>query len=224
MIEEIADWITNEIGVMDRSFGGAIPHKTTRNFKLQQRPLELASLIKFLLDKKSEGEQISRYIEIGACAGGTTYTINEFLKFEEILIIDDAGAENTGLYVNERGDHDRGKHLAYINRIEIIGDSKSERIISAAKDLSRNNKFDVLFIDGDHSVEGVRNDAFNYYDCVRDGGYLVFHDTIVSGSPDIVCEELVRQYPSFKFISTFAFKDPHVNDYPNGIGISVYQK
>ncbi len=37
-------------------------------------------------------------------------------------------------------------------------------------------KLDFLFIDGDHSYEGVRNDYVMYSPFVRPGGIIAFHD------------------------------------------------
>jgi len=37
---------------------------------------------------------------------------------------------------------------------------------------------DFLFIDGDHTYDGVKNDYNNHFQFVRSGGYLIFHDTI----------------------------------------------
>lgn len=43
-------------------------------------------------------------------------------------------------------------------------------------------KADFLFIDGDHTVEGVRADYENYREFVRPGGIIAFHD-IVENQP-----------------------------------------
>ena len=37
---------------------------------------------------------------------------------------------------------------------------------------------DVLFIDGDHSYEGVKSDYLNFRDRVREGGVIAFHDIV----------------------------------------------
>lgn len=40
------------------------------------------------------------------------------------------------------------------------------------------NGVDFLFIDGDHSYEGVKADYENYYKLVNPGGMIVFHDIV----------------------------------------------
>lgn len=39
-----------------------------------------------------------------------------------------------------------------------------------------NEQFDYIFIDGDHSYEGVIKDLYNYYDKVKTGGIFSGHD------------------------------------------------
>ena len=41
-------------------------------------------------------------------------------------------------------------------------------------------KFDLIFIDGDHSYNGVKNDYEKYKQFLSDDGYLAFHDIIQS--------------------------------------------
>ena len=48
-------------------------------------------------------------------------------------------------------------------------------------------KFDVLFIDGDHTYEGVKADFENYSKFARPGGLIAFHD-IVPHPPETKCE------------------------------------
>jgi len=42
----------------------------------------------------------------------------------------------------------------------------------------RDNKVDFLFIDADHSYEGVKKDFEMYSPLVRKGGIIAFHDII----------------------------------------------
>lgn len=60
-------------------------------------------------------------------------------------------------------------------------DSTRERVRTALE----GRQIDLLFIDGDHSYEGVRNDFEDYAPLVRAGGLIAFHD-IVEGPPDAV--------------------------------------
>lgn len=51
----------------------------------------------------------------------------------------------------------------------------TQEMISA---ILQENKLDLLFIDGDHSYEGVTKDFAMYEPFVKDGGMIVFHDIV----------------------------------------------
>lgn len=57
----------------------------------------------------------------------------------------------------------------------ITGDSHACGVISQCASLA---PFDLLFIDGDKSYEGLRADYYNYESMVSPGGIIAFHDVI----------------------------------------------
>ena len=62
----------------------------------------------------------------------------------------------------------------YSNYEYIIADSTSNDTINYLKSL--NIKFDFIFIDGDHSYNGVKSDYLKYKQFLNYDGYLGFHD------------------------------------------------
>ncbi len=60
---------------------------------------------------------------------------------------------------------------------DIKGDSTSLYVINKVYNLNPHG-IDFLFIDGDHSYEGVKADYDNYFSLVRPGGVIVFHDIV----------------------------------------------
>lgn len=58
--------------------------------------------------------------------------------------------------------------------VEIHSGNSSDIIDSFARDY-----FDVIYIDGDHYYNGVRNDINASFDKVKNGGYLIFNDYAV---------------------------------------------
>jgi predicted O-methyltransferase YrrM len=56
--------------------------------------------------------------------------------------------------------------------------------------------FDFIFIDADHSYEGVRADITNYYPKVRKGGILAGHDYAHSESVRRAVDELLGACPA----------------------------
>jgi hypothetical protein len=49
----------------------------------------------------------------------------------------------------------------------------------------RDKKVDFLFIDADHSYEGIKKDFEMYSLLVRKGGIIAFHDIVPSGYPTL---------------------------------------
>jgi MMP 1-O-methyltransferase len=58
---------------------------------------------------------------------------------------------------------------------------------------------DLLFVDGDHGYEAVRQDYFDWAGKVRPGGFLVMHDVVhpVHEGPRRVVEEFVQKDPQW---------------------------
>lgn len=62
----------------------------------------------------------------------------------------------------------------------ILGDSRSVDVIEQVRNLVADEGIDFLFIDGDHSYDGVRMDFENYGPMVNAGGAIAFHDIVQS--------------------------------------------
>lgn len=58
----------------------------------------------------------------------------------------------------------------------IAGDSHSKDTIKKLVMLLKGQKIDLLFIDGDHSYQGMLQDFKDYSPFVRDGGIIAIHD------------------------------------------------
>lgn len=225
--EFIENWITYTGGVcpvFENSFGGDPNANAPLKLKIQQRPSELAEAISFFLNAAKNDEKINFYAEIGACSGGTTRAMYEFLLFEEMLIIDDGGAEIEHMYVNDREDQLRGVNLGFIPRIEIIGNSAEKRVIDQSINISKTHLYDILFIDGDHSYDGVKNDTINYLPIVRQGGYVMFHDSQHIDGVIKWMKEIGSSGLPLKKVKSIAYKDDFTELLTNGLGIEIFQK
>jgi predicted O-methyltransferase YrrM len=65
---------------------------------------------------------------------------------------------------------------------------------------------DVLFIDGDHTYEGVKRDFLMYKPLVRNGGLIALHDIVPHPSHpdvkvDIFWKELKQQFPTREIVA-----------------------
>jgi predicted O-methyltransferase YrrM len=63
----------------------------------------------------------------------------------------------------------------------VIGNSHSEATLAEVIRRLNNEKADVLFIDGDHSYRGCKQDFEMYAPLVRKGGIIAFHDILRGG-------------------------------------------
>jgi predicted O-methyltransferase YrrM len=60
----------------------------------------------------------------------------------------------------------------------IRADSHSKETVLKLRKALKGQGVDFLFIDGDHTYEGVRKDFEMYFPFVRKGGIVAFHDVI----------------------------------------------
>lgn len=63
--------------------------------------------------------------------------------------------------------------------------SHNPQTVDCVRKILNGRKLDFLFIDGDHSYEGVKQDFEMYKALVREGGFLAFHDICPGPSPSI---------------------------------------
>lgn len=129
-----------------------------------------------------------RYIvEIGTAYGGTLFC---FCKLAE----DDA----TIISIDLPGGYSDWKDPIYHafakenQKLFLLKeDSHKQETLEKVRKLLNGNKLDFLFIDADHTYEGVKKDFEMYSSLVRKGGIIVFHD-ILLGSEE--CVRGVKQF------------------------------
>jgi cephalosporin hydroxylase len=140
-----------------------------------QIPEEIAALVELL--KKHQPKNI---LEIGSEAGGTFYLWCRLAKIGGLKISLDlpSGASGSGLF-RERSALAARTSLfkRWSANVQVItGDSHEQKSRREVEELLDGAKLDFLFLDGDHSYEGVRADWEDYRGFVRPGGLVAFHD------------------------------------------------
>lgn len=60
--------------------------------------------------------------------------------------------------------------LGILDRVEIVVGNSQDYY-------NEKETVDLIFIDGDHTYEGVKADYYNWIDAVKVGGYVLFHDS-----------------------------------------------
>lgn len=169
---ELEQYLKNDAGVANSVFEGNVFGKDKLN--LQQLPAEFAQFLQFL--KKLESKS---YLEIGVGHGGSFLLSTLFQTKLEMAHCVDNCAQNFGPeYENQQ--------QSIKNKIEILKSIKKIDNIQffnmSSEDFFINNKnnYDVIFIDGDHSYEGVKKDFDQALKIINDNGYIIFHD--ISGN------------------------------------------
>jgi predicted O-methyltransferase YrrM len=145
----------------------------SKNFKIQQKKNEWIPFIEYLLTQN----QINHTLEIGCYDGGTTVFLSHITK--NLITIDQPNPARFDTYGYNFGDNSIfGTKLinSLTNFNYISGDSHSEKTYNKVINALGENKLDLLFIDGDHSYEGVKKDFEMYSSLVREGGIIAFHD------------------------------------------------
>ena len=113
---------------------------------IQQKQKEFTELMQIIIDNK-----YNSVLEIGAYSNGCTYAFASICK--KVVSIDLVHRST-----------ERFNNVTYItgNSHEVRNDIEG--------------KFDVIFIDGDHTYDGVKKDFELYSDLINKGGIICFHD------------------------------------------------
>jgi predicted O-methyltransferase YrrM len=116
-----------------------------------------------------------KVLEIGTFQGGTLCILARLSAPRATIISIDLPGGKFG------GGQSRVRSLLYhtfgksFQRMHLIrGDSHSEEVAARLRRITQS--LDVLFIDGDHTYEGVKRDFLLYAPLVRPGGIVAFHD------------------------------------------------
>tara|TARA_R110000803_G_scaffold27700_1_gene64585 strand:+ start:845 stop:1366 length:522 start_codon:yes stop_codon:yes gene_type:complete len=113
--------------------------------------------------------------EIGVEYGG--FTSSYYNDDIDIHLIDMWETEGNDYYFSERkGQVERG----YQKILQLYGDKNNVTIVKSksdkASELYDDEYFDYIYIDADHSYEGVKKDIQLWYPKVKKGGIMAGHD------------------------------------------------
>jgi cephalosporin hydroxylase len=135
-------------------------------WQLFQKPYEIIKLYEFLFDKN-----IRTVLEIGTFSGGTALVWAHLVHLNDGIVytLDNLSPKPKMVYKR----HPFKKRI-----IELRGDSHGKETKNYVHSILGTSKIDFLFIDGDHTYEGVKDDFFSYSKLVKDGGWIAFHDIL----------------------------------------------
>src|SRR6185437_6943477 len=137
---------------------------------------ELGSLLSWIKGRPAP----SAVLEIGTARGGTLFCWCALAAPQATIISLDlpGGIHGGGYPVWKKSLYARFATAKQKLRF-LRGDSHSQEMLENVKKLLPPGGLDFLFIDGDHTLEGVRKDFDMYSPLVKRGGAIVFHDICV---------------------------------------------
>lgn len=154
------------------------------------------------------GDKKINYVEIGAYAGGSSCLMLQRLNTTIISVDLGEPISKEVVFSNIIEYKNNNNYYKYIQGNSQIQETKDKVIetLSNSRVLGYSNKIDILFIDGDHSFDGVLADFNMYSDLVNIGGYVVFddyNDSVHSPDVKLAVDGLVPSLADYEIIGTF---------------------
>ncbi len=143
------------------------------------RPLQIKSEILSLIQiLKRECPKI--ILEIGTAKGGTLFLFSRIAVKDALIIsIDLPGGRYGGGYPEWKVPLYQSFALPK-QKIHLIRDNSHKKsTLKKVKMILNGNKLDYLFIDGDHTYDGVKKDFELYSPLVKEDALIVFHDIVI---------------------------------------------
>jgi len=141
------------------------------NLYMPQERLEIKMLAEFVRNLKPEIT-----VEIGTKFGGTFMIWCEVCPGYKISV-DLVEGIHGGVDRLETEKRNKMFLEKYPNQCSFIeGDSHDQSTYGKLLSVLNGRSIDFLFIDGDHTYEGVKQDYQMYSPLVKSGGYIAFHD------------------------------------------------
>lgn len=145
-----------------------------RKIEPKQNPVEIESLYERVCALKPR-----RVLEIGTARGGSLYLWTQAAVADAVIVSVDLPRGRFGggypecrvPFYESFAQPNQTLHL-------MRADSHAPQSVERVRALFNNEAIDFIFIDGDHTYEGVKTDFDRYAPLVRVGGLIAFHDTL----------------------------------------------
>jgi cephalosporin hydroxylase len=185
-IKSIAKLYGRDVGkLVDLVFSFEYKQKIRSSWTVSLKPLQVKSEIVYLC-KVIQELNPKKIVEIGSASGGTLFLFAHVACPEKMVSIDLPAGSFGGGYPSWK--IPLFKSLAKKKVIQLIrADSHKEETLGKTRTLLKDEKVDFLFIDGDHTYQGVKQDFQMYSPLVKKGGIVSLHD-IATHDPASGCE------------------------------------
>jgi len=140
---------------------------------------------------------------IGSGAGFTPKVFLENVETLDTLILVDAFLAETGNgspFDVSQGKQDYAKIEFNRQKLSLFKVMSKPFLELAIK---KKNSFDLIFIDGDHSIDGFHSDLSLSIRCLRKGGAILFHDTKFDHIREVADELLENRWVNFEIGAGF---------------------
>lgn len=149
-----------------------------RGLNINFQSSQIKSEILGLLDELS-ARPPKVILEIGTATGGTLFMFTQIAQDDATIISIDLpfGLYGAGYFpykiplIQAFTRKDQQIHLLRL-------DSHKKETLEQLQSILNGKKIDFLFIDGDHTYEGVKADFESYHPLVAEGGSIAFHDIV----------------------------------------------
>lgn len=150
-----------------------------KSIECMQNPVEIEKFFEFICDLKPDN-----VLEIGTARGGALYLwLQAASDHATVVSLDLPKGEFGGGYLPCRIPFYQAFARPHQKLHLLQGNSHSNESVEKVRQLFSNKPIDFLFIDGDHTYEGAKQDFENYGPLVKKGGWIAFHDILPR--PDI---------------------------------------
>lgn len=162
-------------------------------------------------------------LEIGTLKGGSLFLLAKLSTPDSIIISIDLPSKSYNIGWRYIYKYFFKSFIDYNQKMIIIkGDSHNLLTLKKVKEQLKNNRIDILFIDGDHSYNGVKKDFEMYSPLVKDNGIIAFHDIVENTTPkdsnvNRFWNEIKNNYEYIEFVDDY-------NQIDCGIGILIKKK
>lgn len=142
---------------------------------LIQSPWELTDFIFELKKYETNTDcKLNSFLELGFASGANNSMLNKFFNFKKIVGVD--------LFSSNLNSDNLLGNMLHKNLTLICGNTRSNYVIDSVNKLG---PYDLIFIDADHTYDGVKSDFNNYLSMLSEGGVIGFHDVECPDWPGI---------------------------------------
>ncbi|MFQ5574549.1 MAG: class I SAM-dependent methyltransferase [Terriglobia bacterium] len=147
-------------------------------------------------------------VEVGTALGGTLYLWTQAATEDATIVsIDLPAGLSGGGYLESRSALYKAFARPRQNLYLLRANSHDPQTLQQVRRILGDHPVDLLFIDADHTYEGVKTDFILYGPLVQPGGLIAFHDIRPSPDPQIQVERLWTQLRGRYDVKEFVYPD-----------------